>query len=90
MTPAETKELTEAISHEEGYLDRLAVFAQAEQSQETRTRWPSINFYGVLPYQPGPTPANTIWHFKLDETRSVVQWQSRLQEAMDTKEAGFT
>ncbi len=81
LTGPEKSGLAGSIRHEEGYLDRLAVFAQAEADFQSFKRWPSINFYEVLPLEvalAGPVTRETIVRLGLEETASLEQWQNRL------------
>lgn len=80
LTRLEKLELTGAIRHEEGYLDRLAVFAQAEPNFQAFPHWPSINFYAVLPLEAAleiPPSRETIVKLDLKEAAALEQRQSQ-------------
>jgi radical SAM superfamily enzyme YgiQ (UPF0313 family) len=92
LTRLEKLELAGAIRHEEGYLDRLAVFAQLEADFQDCPRWPSINFYEVLPLEAalsGPTGRDTVIKIDLKETDSLEQWQRQLTRLAAFSGAGL-
>ena len=92
LTAAEQRQLTSAIHHAEGYIDRLAVFAQAEQSELLRSRWPSITCFNVLPYAPHWTAqadSETVWQIHLSEDQTLAEWEGILKEAVAAPGAGI-
>lgn len=92
LSVAEKSELNGAIRHQEGYLDRLAVFAQAEKDFQGFKRWPSINFFEVLPFELAlrqPHPAETVARLSLAETASLDRWQAELEQLTEFEGAGL-
>lgn len=83
LTPSERKQLVQAIQHEVGYLDRLAVFALAEHDPSRFPESPSVNLYEVVAWQPqflalaGP---KTLWRIALPAEETITQWSTRLEE----------
>ncbi len=90
LSLTELQQLTGAINHAEGYLDRLAVFARHEQKGPEVSRWPSVNLFQVLPVGVGAqvkTPVvRAVW---LDEYQSTEEWQAQLEKAARDGEAGL-
>lgn len=104
LSGAEKAGLAGAIRHEEGYLDRLAVFARTAPGFQGFERWPSINFYEVLPLEaaeaaiqaegsaPGPGRAGgrseIIARVRPGERAGAEDWQARLSRALAGGGAG--
>lgn len=92
LSQAEKRGLTGAIRHEAGYLDRLAVFAQAEPGFQLFERWPSINFLEILPLEAAlarPGSSETLARVKLDPAGSIEDWQRQVDRAAAFRGAGM-
>jgi len=83
--------LVGTIHHEEGYLDRLAVFARTALGFQGFERWPSINFYEVLPLEEAATAiqaelgsgrSEIIARVRLGELARAEDWQGHLSRAL--------
>jgi radical SAM superfamily enzyme YgiQ (UPF0313 family) len=100
LTRPEKASLTGAINHEAGYLDRLAVFARDEPGFQVFERWPSINFYEVLPLETAQAVVRSqaegkvagreiIARISLAEAGSGEDWQREMGRAAAFEGAGM-
>ncbi len=92
LSQSEQIRLCDAIYHEEDYLDRVAVFAQTERTANRVSRWPSLNFFQLLPFQTDlleEATTTTVWKVILEESESAEQWKGQLAPALQTQGIGL-
>lgn len=91
LSEIECEQLLAAIQHEAGYLDRLAVFGLQEPDPTKFKRWPSLNFYNVVPAQAifplEPTSTTLIARLLLDNAAPVETWRSLLEQVLTQSQA---
>jgi radical SAM superfamily enzyme YgiQ (UPF0313 family) len=89
--PLDFDRVRQAIQHEEGYLDRLAVFARATPEID-RANFPSVRIYQLLPFYGhlvDKAAPNVIWRILLEPHETAAQWRATLEKALATSCAGL-
>ncbi len=90
LSGPEQARLGRAIRHDEGYLDRLAVFVRPDALADRD--WPSVSFFQVLPFSSAMVEQarpETVWQVSLEAEAGVERWQAQLEEAAAATEAGL-
>ncbi len=92
LNSQDLNQLAQAIHHQTGYLDRLAVFALQQPDPEKFLAPPSVNIYNLVKWQPQLAEyaiPQTVWQLELDPTAIVNEWQVALENVANAPGFGL-